>query len=99
MSEVRKIQGVCGVVTAPDGAVVATHSDFERQGYGGFTLQEAQTIRVKDGLKRSFLRAFLYTNLVAKSGGYFVDQFWENGREHGYRMETFPVGYDEARHD
>ncbi|TPL30220.1 hypothetical protein [Mesorhizobium sp. B2-4-7] len=90
-----KNQGVCGVVTAPDGHVVATHADFERQGYGGFSLEEAQTIRVKEGLKRAFLRAFLFEGLTSKTSGYFCEQFWENAREHGYRMETFPIGYSE----
>ena len=89
-----KYQGVCGVVTAPDGHVVATHSDFERQGYGGFTLQEAQTIRVRDGLKRAFLRAYLFDGLIKKTSVYFCEQFWKNASDHGYRMETFPIGYD-----
>lgn len=92
-----KHRGICGIVTTPDGVVVATHSDFERQGYGGFTLQEAQTFRVKNGLKRSFLRAFMFDNLIRKSSSYFCEQFWENAREHGYRMETFPIGYDEEK--
>ncbi|MER9870267.1 hypothetical protein NKJ35_24370 [Mesorhizobium sp. M0136] len=91
-----KHQGVCGVVTAPDGHVVATHSDFARQGYGGFSLKEAQTIRVKDGLKRAFLRAFLFQGLTSKTSSYFCDQFWENAMGHGYRMETFPIGYEVA---
>lgn len=91
-----KIKGVCGVDTAPDGYVVATHSDFERHGYGGCSLEESQTIRVKDGLKRAFLRAFLFDGLIRKTSGYFCDQFWENAREHGYRMETFPVGHEET---
>ncbi|BCH20155.1 hypothetical protein [Mesorhizobium sp. L-2-11] len=91
-----KHQGVCGVVTAPDGHVVATHADFERQGYGGFSLKEAQTIRVREGLKRAFLRAFLFQGLTSKTSGYFCDQFWENAAEHGYRMETFPIGYEVA---
>lgn len=89
-----KHQGICGVVTAPDGRIVATHSDFERQGYGGFSLQEAQTIRVRDGLKRAFLRAFMFEGLIRNSSGYFCDQFWQNAHEHGYRIETFPIGYE-----
>ena len=92
-----KHQGVCGVVTAPDGHVVATYCDFARQGYGGFSLQEAQTIRVRDGLKRTFFRTFLFEKLTSKSSSYFCDQFWENGQAHGYRMETFPIGYDEEK--
>lgn len=92
---VKPIMGICGVVTTPNGHVVATYSDFERQGYGGFTLQEAQTIRVRDGLKRAFLHAFVYSDLTSKTSSYFCEQFWENAREHGYRMETFPIGYPE----
>jgi hypothetical protein len=78
------------------GDMVETASDFDRQGYGGFTLREAQTIRVRDGLKRAFLRGFLFERLTSKSSGYFCDQFWENAHEHGYRLETFPIGYDEV---
>ncbi|MGB3415735.1 MAG: hypothetical protein WBA36_03605 [Mesorhizobium sp.] len=91
-----KHQGVCGIITSPTGKVVATYSDFERQGYGGFSLQDAQTIRVKEGLKRDFLRKFLFDGLVSKSSGYFCEQFWENARDHGYLMETIPIGYDEV---
>lgn len=91
-----KHRGVCGIIIAPDGSVVATHSDFERHGPGGFSLREAQTIRVRDGLKRAFIRAFLFEGLYHKSRGYFCDQFWENAAEHGYHMETIPIGHDEA---
>lgn len=88
--------GVCGVVTAPDGQVVATYSDFERSGYGGMSLVEAQRYRAREGLKREFLRRYLFEGLASKSDGYFTNLFWENAERNGYRMETIVISYGES---
>lgn len=42
--------GVVGIFTWPDGAVLASVSDFDRSTYGGFSLSEGQAHRVKERL-------------------------------------------------
>ncbi len=89
-------KGVVAVITNPDGDVVAEAADFDRAGYGGFTLQEAQAIRAKDGVRSRFAAGHLNGWLGRGMEGYFVDAFWRNAERAGYRLSVVPIGYDEA---
>lgn len=46
-------QGVVGIFVGPDGRCIASVSDFDHHGYGGYTQQEAQTHRVRDAIARA----------------------------------------------
>ena len=49
--------GVVGIVTSPDGRVIATATDFDTNAPGGFTLLEAQKHRVQEALAASVVEA------------------------------------------
>jgi hypothetical protein len=47
--------GVVALFIGKDGRVIASVSDFDTSGYGGFTLQQAQEMRVKRSLAHEVL--------------------------------------------
>lgn len=98
MSEEKKIepQGVIAIMTAPDGYVIATVADFERQGYGGFKLWEAQKHRAGDAVKRKGVRAYCSDHLVNALETYTVDRMAEDLIQRGkYRVSYQAIGYPE----
>lgn len=48
--------GVVALLVGKDGRVIANATDFNAGGYGGFSLQESQTIRAKSNLANSMIR-------------------------------------------
>lgn len=50
--------GVVAIYTDKDGRVIASVSDFDRSGYGGCSLEEAQGIRAKRALSRAVANAY-----------------------------------------
>lgn len=58
LSPMREPQGVVAVFVGPDGHQVAAVADFDQSGYGGFSLHEAQTLRIKDAIASEVARRF-----------------------------------------
>jgi len=85
------LKGVAAVVLNPDGHVVANCADFERQTYGGFSLEEGQTIRVRRDIKRRFAEGHLNQWLATKVSSHFADEFWRHAEGVGYQLHTFPI--------
>jgi len=85
-----KIPGVCAIVTDNDGTVLASRVDFDRTGYGGFTLEEAQRYRAQ-----RFVRGVFFQNMTSprfvKYDDYFLDQFWKMAEANGFKITTVPV--------
>lgn len=88
---VTKISGVAAVVINPDGHVVADAADFERQTYGGFSLEEGQSIRVRYAIKRRFAETHLNQWLAKNIGDSFAEDFWDHAASVGYQMHIFPI--------
>lgn len=53
-------QGIGALLTDDTGIVVAHAFDFERSGYGGFKLWEAQRLRAKSGVIAKYIAAYCY---------------------------------------
>lgn len=90
--------GVVGIVFNPQGAAVAQHADFKLNGYGGFSLKEAQTMRARNGAMLAFAKAHLNDWMVRKADMSFAERYWELAEASGYRMELMVVGHpDDGR--
>lgn len=87
----KAISGFCAVITNPNGDVVTTNADFERTGYGGMSLEDAQEHRARNVVKLRFARDHLNDWLASKADGYFCDQLWKVAELAGYKMQVFPV--------
>lgn len=57
-TEMSEPQGVIAIMTAPDGDVIATATDFNRSGMGGCKLWEAQMWRARQQVKWSAVKAY-----------------------------------------
>jgi len=50
--------GVVAIYTDPDGIVIESVADFDRSGYGGFTLLQGQEMRARRELAYAVMRAY-----------------------------------------
>ncbi|HAX40618.1 MAG TPA: hypothetical protein DCY10_07070 [Clostridiales bacterium] len=87
----EKLSGVAAVITNPDGHVVANCANFERQTYGGFTLEEGQMIRVRRAIKRRFAEGHLNKWLAENISDGFAEHFWDHAERVGYQLHIFPI--------
>lgn len=86
--------GVVGILTSADGHVMASATDFERQGYGGFSLQEAQRIRVKNALGRELVRNLCHPDIPKAMDSYECQSLLDRlTRNHGYSATYIPIGH------
>lgn len=89
-------QGVIAIMTLPTGHVAATHADFERSGYGGFKLWEAQKHRAGDAVKRKAVRVYCSEIVTAHLETYTVDRMAEDLMQRGkWRVTYRAIGYPE----
>jgi hypothetical protein len=90
-----KVLGIGAVLTNDGGVVVAHAFDFERQGYGGFKLWEAQRLRVKRSVVRQFIEHYTYGDMPAAIDEYAGEQIVSNLRNKGkLRLTFFAIGHD-----
>ena len=85
--------GVLAVMTRSDGHVIATASDFNRSGYGGFKLWEAQRMRAKEAVMRNTVRAYCSEPLVEALNSYLMDQIAEAMQRKNHKITFHAVGY------
>lgn len=87
-------QGVVAVLTDHTGNVIASVSDFDRSGYGGFTLRQAQEMRVKEQLAFAVVRAYCSDAILGvferSECGEFVRRLV---RQKGFTQTIIPVGH------
>lgn len=89
-------QGVIAIMTLPTGHVAATHADFDRSGYGGFKLWEAQRIRCSDAVKRKAVRVYCSEIVTAHLESYTLDRIAEDLIQRGkWRVTYRAIGYPE----
>lgn len=88
----QPLSGVCVVVTNPNGAVVASASNFDPHKPGGFRLKEIQTIHARNAAMMAFAKNHLNEWLAGKSDAFFAEQLWRIAENAGYRMQEIEVG-------
>lgn len=88
----------CGVVmlcTDNTGHEIATVTDFERSGYGGFTLKEAQRIRCKRSIARAVIDRYASPVIGENMAEYHRDDLLKRLIDKGWKLHTVYVGYPE----
>lgn len=79
-------QGIIAIMTSPDGHVIATCADFNRDGYGGFELWEAQILRASDQVKWAAIRAYCSYVVVKSLSSYITTQIADALCHHGHKI-------------
>lgn len=93
-----QIIGVVVVLISPRGDAVATVSDFDRGGYGGFSLYQSQMIRAERALAYEMLRAFCNPIIAQVTQEYRAKEIMqEMCRNHGYKVTVIPVGHKDKK--
>jgi hypothetical protein len=87
-------KGLVGIYTDADGRVIASVSDFDDSGYGGFSLQEAQRFRCKTKLARAVMQAYCSDRVLAVFETYDCEQILNKMVRNGGRATYLPVGWE-----
>lgn len=87
--------GVIAIMTNSTGDVIATAADFERQGYGGFKLWEAQRMRACDQAKWATVRAYCSDAVVKAISSYVMTQIADELISKGHKLNVRAVGYSD----
>ena len=66
--------GILAIITWPDGSVLASYADFERQGFGGFKLAEAQEHRARKFAKWAAFKALCHPDVVKSMDSYDIER-------------------------
>jgi hypothetical protein len=91
-------KGIVAILTDPKGRVVASVSDFTHDGYGGFSLQEAQEHRVKRHLAFAVIRAYCSDFIIPAIEPYDCEQIVARlTRQHGFTRTLIPIGHAEEK--
>ena len=88
-------QGIIAIMTAPDGDVIATATDFNRSGMGGCKLWEAQMWRARDAVKWKAVRAYSSTILADALSNYLCTSIAESLCRKGHKITCRAIGYDD----
>lgn len=89
--------GVIGIALYPNGHELASVSDFNLSGYGGFTLHESQEQRVKDKLAREVIRAMCADAVYEVIENCDCRKIWNALVRKGYICKYIRVGEDRKR--
>jgi hypothetical protein len=90
-----KVLGIGAILTNDRGEVVAHAFDFERSGYGGMKLWEAQRYRTKRAVTRRFIEQYTYGEMPAAIDEYSGERIIDNLRNAGKLRLTFiNLGHD-----
>jgi hypothetical protein len=89
-------KGVVVVITWPTGEVAVNAADFDRSGYGGYTMQEAQSYRARNAAKRKLFQDLCHPDVPKAMTEYDVDRLWTAMEKNGYKMTVIAVGHKES---
>lgn len=93
-------QGIVAIMTAPDGDVIATATDFDRSGMGGCKLWEAQMWRARDQVKWKAVRAYSSNVLCDALSGYLCSSIADALIAKGHKITCLAIGYpDDVAHE
>jgi hypothetical protein len=88
------IQGIGAILTDGEGKVVAHAFDFERSGFGGFTLWEAQRIRVRGALARTFIAHWCFGDVASVIDQHESEKIVaELCRKKNYHLKFIDIGH------
>lgn len=87
--------GVVAVFIGKDGRVIASVSDFNTSGYGGFSLRQAQEMRVKRSLAHEVLKALSSPLICEAIDAYDAEKIVNSMCSRcGCRVEVVAVGHE-----
>lgn len=87
-------KGAVVMLIKPGGQVVATSTDFEMVGYGGFSLAEAQVIRCKQRLARILAEQSMSTALLEVLDSHTLNSILEDAYKKGWVRHIVYVGHE-----
>ncbi len=94
---VSEMEGVVAIFVCKLGHVIETCADFDKSGYGGFTLREAQKIRAKRGLIGKVVRAYCSPNLTDNIEEYTYERIFNDLVSNGAKVHFEYIGHKEPR--
>lgn len=93
----RSPKGIGAIITDEHGNVIAHAFDFERAGYGGYKLWEAQRLRAKKFAINEYINGYCYGVLASGIDDYAREQIFRNLRDKGkVKMTCVAIGHDLA---
>lgn len=91
-----EVKGVVAVFVGPDGREIASVSDFSTDGYGGFTMRQAQEHRIRYAVADAVAERFASTEFTKHLDNYQRRQVLDAmTRDGGYKLHIIPIGYDD----
>lgn len=94
MTDQNAPKGVIALLIGKDGHVWASVPDFDRSGYGGFSMAQGQEIRAKRALAHQYLRAIAHPDLAKSVSPYNADRIVQDVcRECGHKVVIVAIGY------
>ena len=93
--KVDEPKGVIAIWTDPEGRVIATESDFELSGYGGFKIWEAQRMRARNSVYREAVRAYCSPAVSKVLSSYLLEGIANEMMKSGHRITLRAIGYDD----
>ncbi len=89
-----KVQGVVAIFTDENGHVIASVNDFDRSGYGGCKLVEAQRMRAERMLAYAVVNAYCSPRLVRAIEDYQAQHIVRRLiTDHGCKRTIVEIGY------
>lgn len=88
--------GCVGIYTDEEGHVIVSVSDFDRSGYGGFSLYEGQRLRVQRALSAAVVGAYCSRVVTRSLDTYDCEQIV---RKLKGKMTFIPVGHTQEHHE
>lgn len=85
--------GMIGIFTDKLGRVVTTVADFDRDGYGGFSLRQAQRYRVQRNLARAVIRAYCSEMILEGMENSDCDEIVRRLVKKGAKVTLIPIGH------
>jgi hypothetical protein len=89
--------GVVAIFIDKEGDVVASVSDFKQDGYGGFSLFEAQKIRVERKIATAVMGAYCSAVILDALDDEDCRRIVRRLVQKGARISIVPIGHDERQ--
>lgn len=86
--------GVIAIWIDPQGSVMATCADFNKSGYGGFKLWEAQRMRAIKFVQGAAINAYCSPVLTDCLSEYLREQIAQEMQRNGHKIVLRAVGYE-----
>lgn len=91
-------KGVVLVFIDEEGREIASVSDFNRTGYGGWSLRDAQNLRARRALAMKVCNAYSSSQLVRAIDAYDAERIIDRlVKDHACKIATVVVGHAEAK--